>query len=120
MGKKPNTQTHSPCAGAYYRDVPYLLFNIFINDLMDGLEEVSSVTVTTGSRQAWHLPTPRMAGALFADDAVGISQHIEAAALFCDPVTAWCSTNEMQVGLSKCGIIEFLPNPEADPPILPS
>lgn len=55
----------------------------------------------------------RMVGALFADDAVGLSPSLEAVCAFCTHVTAWCDLHEMRVGIRKCGIMEF-PEPGRD------
>ena len=92
-----------------------ILFNIFINDLMDGLEETSGVLVPAGPIRSWQQRDIRVAGALFADDAAGISPTIEAAATFCARITEWSALNEMSVGIAKCGIMEFLIKPEDDP-----
>ena len=89
-----------------------ILFNIFINDLMDGLEETSGVLVPAGPIRTWQERDIRVAGALFADDAAGISPTIEAAVKFCERITEWSALNEMSVGISKCGIMEFLVQPE--------
>jgi hypothetical protein len=93
-----------------------VLFNIFINDLMDGLEDVSGVVVPTGPmKDCMARATIKVAGALFADDAVGLSPTIPAAIKFCDRVTEWCGINEMQAGIKKCGIMEFRANLAAAP-----
>lgn len=92
-----------------------ILFNIFINDLMDGLEETSGVLVPVGPIRSWQQRDIRVAGALFADDAAGISPTIEAAANFCARITEWSTLNEMSVGISKCGIMEFLAQPDDEP-----
>jgi hypothetical protein len=52
-----------------------------------------------------------MGCALFADDAVGVSPTIEAAALFCNIITEWTAKNEMAVGISKCGVLEMPVDP---------
>ena len=82
---------------------------------MDGLEETSGVIVPTGSIRSWQQRDIRVAGALFADDAAGISPTIEAASHFCKRITDWSTLNEMSVGISKCGIMEFLVNPHDEP-----
>jgi hypothetical protein len=82
---------------------------------MDGLEDISGVVVPTGRRRDWLRPTIKVSGALFADDAVGISPTILAAIKFCERVSAWCEINEMQVGIKKCGIMEVLSNLESAP-----
>lgn len=92
-----------------------MLFNIFINDLMEGLEEISGVTVPWGERRTWASSDLRVAGALFADDAVGLCPTVEKVKLFCDRVTEWCENNEMGVGISKCGILEIRVLPDDEP-----
>ena len=82
---------------------------------MDGLEETSGVLVPVGPIRTWQQRDIRVAGALFADDAAGISPTIEAAANFCARITEWSALNEMSVGISKCGIMEFLIQPDDEP-----
>ena len=91
------------------------LFNIFINDLTDGTEE-SGVLVPTGDRRTWRDSTLTVGCTLFADDAAGICPSLEAAKRFCARVTRWNADNEMSVGISKCGLMEFLP---IESPLLP-
>jgi hypothetical protein len=55
-----------------------------------------------------------------ADNAAGICPSLaEAAKQFCYHVTNWVSTNEMSVGIAKCGLMEFLPNDTAIVPLVP-
>ena len=92
-----------------------VLFNVFINDMLDDMEDVSGVVVPHGTRAQVPHSTIKTPGALFADDSVGLSPTIAKAALFCNRVTEWTATNEMQVGITKCGVLEFLPNPDRPP-----
>ena len=94
-----------------------VLFNIFINDLMEELAGITGVPVPYGTprdhdNRTMHFMVP---GALFADDAVGLSPTIEKSIMFCNHVTNWCDLNEMSVGIRKCGIMEFAPFPTEDP-----
>ncbi len=56
---------------------------------------------------------------LFADDAAGICPSLEAAKQFYQHVTNWVTTNEMSVGIAKCGLMEFLPHDTAIAPLVP-
>ena len=94
-----------------------MLFNIFINDMMEDQEEISGVEVPAGRQSRGLKSAFTVAGALFADDAVGLSPTVEKVVEFCDRISEWCDINEMQVGIKKCGIMEFLPDPD-DPPFL--
>lgn len=94
-----------------------VIFNVFINDLMQSQEYISGVAVPTGSQRGGFRSTLQTAGALFADDAVGLSPDLDGVRMFCDRVSEWCETNEMEVGIRKCGVMEFLPDP-TDVPIL--
>lgn len=85
------------------------LFNIFIDDLTEGTM-TSGVTVPTGNSKTWRQSDLKIGCTLFADDAAGLAPNLPQAQRFCDHVTAWVTTNEMQVGISKCGIMEFLPD----------
>ena len=86
---------------------------------MDGVAESTGVYTPVGKLRD-HDPDPFLyPGALFADDAVGLTADVEATVIFCAHVTAWCTENEMSVGIKKCGIMEFPPNLEDDdPPLL--
>lgn len=87
-----------------------VLFNIFINDLMDGAATESGVQVPYGKKDTWWKSSLKIGGALFADDAVGLCPDLEHVKIFCDRVTTWCSSNEMAVGIHKCGILEVRPD----------
>jgi Reverse transcriptase (RNA-dependent DNA polymerase) len=82
-----------------------VLFNIFINDIFG--EETTGVTVPVSNGEP-----PYINGILFADDAAGLSADLRTAGLFCDGVTQWTRENKMEVGISKCGILEILPKGE--------
>jgi len=76
---------------------------------MEGVEAESGVRVAAGATATWHQSDLFVGGALFADDAVGLTGTIEETRLFCDRVTQWNRFNEMEVGIQKCGILEFCP-----------
>lgn len=86
---------------------------------MEGAELESGVRVPSGTKGDWHRSELFVGGALFADDAAGFTEDLEGARLFCDRVTQWCMANEMAVGISKCGILEF-PSDDEDPELTES
>ena len=73
------------------------------------MEDVAGVGVPCGPKTSWARPQLRVAGALFADDAVGLTEDIPGVMRFCDRVTEWTAINEMEVGIAKCGILEIAP-----------
>jgi len=95
-----------------------LLFNIFIDDLAVGTE-VSGALVPTGDSRTWQRSTLTVGCTLFADDAAGICPSLEEAKRFCRHVTDWVTTNEMSVGIAKCGLMEFLPPGSDTVPLVP-
>ena len=94
------------------------LFNIFIDDLAEGTVE-SGALVPTGDSRTWQQSTLTVGCALFADDAAGICPSLEGAQRFCQHVTNWVTTNEMSVGITKCGLMEFLPPGSDAVPLVP-
>ena len=91
------------------------LFNIFIDDLFDGVEKESAVKVPTGKKANWSNSNLRVGGGLFADDAAALAEDLNGCKQICDRVNKWTTDNEMSVGTRKCGILEFLPDPNDDP-----
>jgi hypothetical protein len=94
------------------------LFNIFIDDIAAG-SEATGAMVPTGDSRTWQNSTLTVGCTLFADDAAGICPSLEAAKRFCQHVTNWVSTNEMSVGIAKCGLMEFLPTDTTIIPLVP-
>lgn len=94
------------------------LFNIFIDDLAAGTE-VTGALVPTGDSRTWQQSTLTVGCTLFADDAAGICPSLEKAKQFCQHVTNWVTTNEMSVGIAKCGLMEFLPQDTDTLPLVP-
>jgi hypothetical protein len=94
------------------------LFNIFIDDLAEGTE-VNGALVPTGDSRTWQQSTLTVGCTLFADDAAGICPSLEEAQRFCQHVTTWVTTNEMSVGITKCGLMEFLPPGSNTVPLVP-
>jgi hypothetical protein len=78
-----------------------VLFNIFINDLFDNLP-YGGVDIPCSGPGSLSIP-----GLLFADDALGLAPSLPALGELCDHITAWSTDNEMQVGIQKCGLMEF-------------
>ncbi len=68
--------------------------------------------VPSGKKDQVHTnPDPlRCHGLLFADDLVALASVPDELIGICVHVTAWCEENEMQVGIHKCGIMEFVGN----------
>jgi hypothetical protein len=83
-----------------------VIFNIFINDFFDAMP-YDDVIIPRGPRKKPTLPHMGLAGLLFADDALGLASTLEETCLLCDHVAAWTEANEMQVGITKCGIMEW-------------
>jgi hypothetical protein len=88
-----------------------VLFNTFINDIFDNMP-VPGCLVPSGKKDQVHTdPDPlRCHGLLFADDLVALASVPDKLIGICVHVTAWCEENEMQVGIHKCGIMEFVGN----------
>ena len=76
-----------------------VLFNIFINDVMDGAER-SGVPVRMQGGVKTRIP-----GLLFADDLVALSRSRKGIERMTRQVTEWTAENEMSVGIQKCGIM---------------
>ena len=88
-----------------------VLFNIFINDLLEnrGEDALRGVLVPHGKPHVDRQKI-RVQGALFADDLVTLDPTIQEAAESCSVVERWADRNEMKVGISKCGILEVRPS----------
>ena len=86
------------------------LFIIFINDLASLMSDCGEL-VPVGTKHNWQNSDVTIGCALFADNAAGIYPSIAKAKVFCDHFTTWVEANEMGVGISKCGLMEFLPIP---------
>ena len=83
-----------------------ILFNMFINDIFDDLP-YCKVEIPRGTRTKPVLPAMGLAGLLFADDALGLASTLEETCMLCKHITDWTETNEMKVGIGKCGIMEW-------------
>ena len=79
-----------------------LLFNIFINDILDGCEN-----------DALDVPgqTMPMRGLLFADDVVILSDSPDRLRQNKERVEAWASRSGMTFGVAKCGVMYFGASP---------
>ena len=53
---------------------------------------------------------------LFADDCATIAEDVETAVKGCDLISEWATSNEMEIGIKKCRILEI--EPSGEEPIL--
>ncbi|KAH6575538.1 hypothetical protein BASA60_004978 [Batrachochytrium salamandrivorans] len=83
------------------RDVPLsgLLFNLFINDILDG---VAPITVPGLSRD-----TTPIRGLMYADDVAVFADSEQSLLAASTAIEQWANQWEMQFGVAKCGIISF-------------
>ena len=81
-----------------------ILFNLFINDLVDGLEAgEEGVDIPA-------LDAPKIGALLFADDLVMLADSEEKLRMMVGRLEGWCQRWEMRVNASKCGVMEIGPN----------
>ena len=83
-----------------------ILFNIYINDMFDECA-ASPVLVPQGNPREPDDDPIRVPGLLFADDLVGLAPTLDDTQVLCDHISGWCDENEMEVGIGKCGLMEF-------------
>ncbi|KAH9272702.1 hypothetical protein BASA83_004904 [Batrachochytrium salamandrivorans] len=76
-----------------------LLFNLFINDILDG---VAPITVPGLSRG-----TNPIRGLMYADDVAVFADSEQSLLAASTAVEQWANRWEMQFGVAKCGIISF-------------
>ncbi|KAH6573986.1 hypothetical protein BASA60_005736 [Batrachochytrium salamandrivorans] len=83
------------------RDVPLsgLLFNLFINDILDG---VAPITVPGLPRD-----TNPIRGLMYADDVAVFADSEQSLLAASTAIEQWANQWEMQFGVAKCGIISF-------------
>ncbi len=81
-----------------------VLFNIFINDIFDGIDELG-VGVEYGSGADSKTLVNRICGLLFADDCVGITEDRDSMERMCAHFSEWAASNELQIGIAKCGLM---------------
>ncbi|KAH6588914.1 hypothetical protein BASA50_010412 [Batrachochytrium salamandrivorans] len=79
-----------------------LLFNVFINDVLDGVAPIS----VPGLSQEHH---PR--GLMFADDIAIIAPSHESLCTSMGTIADWATRWEMSFGVAKCGIMHVAPIP---------
>ncbi|KAH6599311.1 hypothetical protein BASA50_003118 [Batrachochytrium salamandrivorans] len=79
-----------------------LLFNVFINDVLDGVAPIS----VPGLSQEHH---PR--GLMFADDIAIIAPSHESLCTSMGTIADWATRWEMPFGVAKCGIMHVAPIP---------
>jgi hypothetical protein len=75
------------------------LFNIFVNDILDGMEGVWVPGMNYG-----------VPGLLFADDVVIFGENEEDLKEKIDKMIKWSETNNMKINSSKCGILRWKNN----------
>ncbi|KAH9245246.1 hypothetical protein BASA81_017272, partial [Batrachochytrium salamandrivorans] len=76
-----------------------LLFNLFINDILDG---VAPITVPGLSRD-----TNPIRGLMYADDVAVFADSEQSLLAASTAIEQWANQWEMQFGVAKCGIISF-------------
>ncbi|KAH9252443.1 hypothetical protein BASA81_009644 [Batrachochytrium salamandrivorans] len=89
-----------------------LLFNLFINDILDG---VAPITVPGLPRD-----TSPIRGLMYADDVAVFADSEQSLLAASTAVEQWANQWEMQFGVAKCGIISFtghLALPRLDNPL---
>ena len=72
------------------------MFNIFVNDILDGLDRFGVSVPGLGTR---------VAGLLFADDLVVLAPSRRRLVRMLGALDEWAARNEMSFGVSKCGIM---------------
>ncbi|KAH6603065.1 hypothetical protein BASA61_000479 [Batrachochytrium salamandrivorans] len=88
-----------------------LLFNLFINDILDG---VAPITVPGLSRD-----TNPIRGLMYADDVAVFADSEQSLLAASTAVEQWANQWEMRFGVTKCGIISFTGHlaPRLDSPL---
>ncbi|KAH9245808.1 hypothetical protein BASA81_016671, partial [Batrachochytrium salamandrivorans] len=88
-----------------------LLFNLFINDILDG---VAPITVPGLSRD-----TNPIRGLMYADDVAVFADSEQSLLAASTAIEQWANQWEMQFGVAKCGIISFTGHlaPRLDTPL---
>lgn len=81
-----------------------ILFNIFINDALDEMEDLG-IRIPTGLQSSHQWMDQRLAGLLFADDIVGTVPSAQNLQTWLWRMGAWARINEMEVGIRKCGLM---------------
>ena len=75
-----------------------VLFNIFINDILDGAEDLGVKVPGLGEGV-------RIPGLMFADDLVTLSADGAKMRRMANHLSEWTTANEMAVGILKCGVM---------------
>jgi len=75
-----------------------ILFNIFINDVLDGMKHGAKVEVAV---ERWI----RVPGLLYADDLVLLANSRRGLQQLADDLTTWMGRNEMRPGIKKCAVM---------------
>ena len=75
-----------------------ILFNVFINDVLDGMPHGATVEIRDGESVC-------IPGLLYADDLVLLANTPEELQAMADQLTRWLSCNEMKAGIAKCAVM---------------
>ena len=79
-----------------------LLFDIFINDILDGCEALGV--------KVMGLVEGKLVGLLYADDLVLTCDDCQSLQRALDLIQEWANKHEMTFGVNKCGVMGFGPN----------
>ena len=77
-----------------------ILFNLFINDLVDELEQEGGVDIPG-------MKNTEISALLFADDLVMLADSEEKLHMMVQRLEGWCKQWEMRVNAAKCGVMEI-------------
>lgn len=101
----PNDMTVAPISCGLRQGCPTspILFNMFINDLMNGMEPYGVMV------PGLPVSDNKVSGLLFADDAVLLAPNKDSMRTILEMVHVWCIKWEMSVNIQKCGIMQIDP-----------
>jgi hypothetical protein len=85
-----------------------ILFNMFINDILDGMEPFGVSLPSLLNDDSSRIP-----GLLFADDLVLLAPNSDSLKSMLKLVDNWCARWKMQVNIEKCGVMMINPEHES-------